>query len=217
MGGREQHPAVARQEIAAGGRALARADHADVAAVQPHGILLVALPPVPRGLEDQASAVERKVGFGILAAERKLADVAQVPLGYGLRCFIATRHHLSVFEDHVAVPSVEERQARPAAVPKPRPTRSERGAYRTGRLSHPASTSGSRAPDKVPRPSARRPERSRAASRPSQKGSASPASRDGESAGIYDSQDRPRRRRQQRPVVRSSERRTGAGPASPPG
>ena len=49
-----------------------------VAAIGVHDKDLVALERVASGLEDELLAVCRKVGFGVLSAEGKLADVAKV-------------------------------------------------------------------------------------------------------------------------------------------
>ncbi len=51
-----------------------------VAAVHVHDVLLIAAPPVARGLEDEPSTVGAEVRFGILAAVGDLADVAEVRL-----------------------------------------------------------------------------------------------------------------------------------------
>ena len=118
--GREEHPPVPGQEIAAGGGAPTRADHPHVASVQSHHVLLVAAAPVPRGLKNQGLPVEGEIGLGVLPAVRELADIAQMLLGLGAgrravhvtRRFIAARDHRAVLEDQVAVPSIEEQEAR---------------------------------------------------------------------------------------------------------
>src|SRR5207244_10337082 len=90
------------------------------APIQSHHVLLVAAAPVPRGLKNQGSPVEGEISLGVLSAVRELADIAQMPFApgagrralRGTRRFIAALNHRAVLEDQVAVPSIEEQEAR---------------------------------------------------------------------------------------------------------
>ncbi len=68
---------VVGQEVPAGGPALACRDQVLVRAVRVHDEHLVAIVARPRALENEPLAVRRPIGFGVLPAMRKLADVAQ--------------------------------------------------------------------------------------------------------------------------------------------
>ena len=69
---------VVAQEIAAGGAAFAGRDQVQAGAVGIHDEHLVAGVGRARGLEDQALAVGRPIGLGVLAAESELTDVGEV-------------------------------------------------------------------------------------------------------------------------------------------
>ncbi len=71
------------REIAAGRAPRAGRHAVHAGAVDVHHVLLIAAAAVPRRLENQLPAVGREVGFGVLAAERELLDVAQPRLGCG--------------------------------------------------------------------------------------------------------------------------------------
>jgi len=69
---------VVGQKIAACGAPFAGRHHVLIRAVRVHNVHLVALVGRPRGLEDQALAIGRPIGFGILAAVRQLADITEM-------------------------------------------------------------------------------------------------------------------------------------------
>ncbi len=69
---------VVLQEVGAGGTALAGGDQVLIAPVGVHDEDLIAIVGRPRGLKDQAFAIGRPIGFGILAAVRELADIGEV-------------------------------------------------------------------------------------------------------------------------------------------
>ena len=80
-----QDAAAVRQEVAAGGDAAARRDHALVRAVRVHDVDLVAGGVSPRGLKHKLGAVRRPVGLGVLASERQLADLGEEGFRAGRR------------------------------------------------------------------------------------------------------------------------------------
>ena len=68
---------VVGQEVPAGGAPFAGGDQVLVAAVGVHDEHLVAIVGRPGGLKDEALAIGRPIGLGVLAAVRELADVSQ--------------------------------------------------------------------------------------------------------------------------------------------
>jgi hypothetical protein len=99
---REQDALVALQEVGARRPALARADTIERARAQIEHEDLVRGHIVRTPLQDQAPAVARPVGLGVLAVERQLAHVAQM---------LFARQVL----DRLAGPDLERRDRRDAA------------------------------------------------------------------------------------------------------
>ena len=74
----DTYPVGVRIKVAACGPALARRYPLHFRAIDVHDEDLVAFHVAMRGLKDQPLPVRGKVRFGVLAAERKLAYIAQV-------------------------------------------------------------------------------------------------------------------------------------------
>ena len=80
MGRCKEDSLVAGEEVAARRLAAAGRDASHVRAVDVHDELLIAAASVSRRLKDQAFAVVAEIRLGVLAAERELANVAEMRL-----------------------------------------------------------------------------------------------------------------------------------------
>src|SRR5215469_16557496 len=78
MRGGVENVLVVAQKIAAGGAAFAVRDAVLIRSVGVHYVDLIAFRIAARGLEDEALAVGRPVGFGVFSAGGELFDVGKV-------------------------------------------------------------------------------------------------------------------------------------------
>ena len=76
--GRIQNFFAAGIKVSAGRAAFAIRYHANIRAIHVHGEYLIAFQIVTRRLKDQLLVIRREVSLGILAAKRKLADIAEM-------------------------------------------------------------------------------------------------------------------------------------------